>query len=53
MQAVKSYRAYYDNGLFIPYEPVIIPKGCQVVVTVLDFIAEKLEVVFNFKAMIK
>ena len=40
MQAVKSYRAYYDDGLFIPYEPVTIPKGCQVVVTVLDFLKE-------------
>ncbi|MCL1862244.1 MAG: DUF104 domain-containing protein [Defluviitaleaceae bacterium] len=40
MQAVKAYRAYYDDGLFIPYEPVAIPKGCQVVVTVLDFLAE-------------
>ena len=40
MQAVKSYRAYYDDGLFIPYEPVTIPKGCQVVVTVLDFLVE-------------
>ena len=41
MQAIKSYRAYYDDGLFIPYEPVAIPKGCQVVVTVLDFIVER------------
>ena len=40
MQVVKSYRAYYDDGLFIPYEPVIIPKGCQVIVTVLDFLVE-------------
>ncbi|MCL2217440.1 MAG: DUF104 domain-containing protein [Defluviitaleaceae bacterium] len=40
MQAVKAYRAYYDDGLFIPYEPVTIPKGCQVVVTVLDFLTE-------------
>ena len=40
MQAVKAYRAYYDGGLFIPYEPVTIPEGCQVVVTVLDFLAE-------------
>ena len=40
MQAVKAYRAYYDDGLFIPYEPVAIPKGCQVIVTVLDFLAE-------------
>ena len=37
MQTVKAYRAYYDDGLFIPYEPVTIPKGCQVVVTVLDY----------------
>jgi len=40
MQAVKTYRAYYNDGLFIPYEPVTIPKGCQVVVTVLDFLSE-------------
>jgi len=40
MQATKTYKAYYDNGFFIPYEPVTIPKGCQVVVTVLDSIAE-------------
>ena len=40
MQALKSYRAYYDNGSFIPYEPVTIPKGSQAVVTVLDFPAE-------------
>jgi len=40
MQAVKSYRAYYNDGFFIPYEPVAIPKGCQVVVTVLDFFGD-------------
>ena len=40
MQAIKTYRAYYDDGLFIPYESVTIPKGCQVLVTVLDFLAE-------------
>jgi len=40
MQTVKTYRAYYNDGLFIPYEPVTIPKGCQVVVTVLDFLLE-------------
>ena len=44
MQAVKAYRAYYDDGLFIPYEPVTIPKGCQVVVTVLDFLVEDTQV---------
>jgi len=37
MQSVKSYMAYYDDGLFVPYETVTIPNGCQVVVTVLDF----------------
>ena len=40
MQTVKTYRAYYDDGLFIPYEPVIVPKGCQVIVTVLDFLID-------------
>ena len=43
MQAVKSFRAYFDDGLFIPYEPVTIPKGCQVVVTVLDFPVENVQ----------
>ena len=44
MQTVKAYRAYYDDGLFIPYEQVTIPKGCQVIVTVLDFLAEGTQV---------
>ena len=43
MQAIKTYRAYYDDGLFIPYEPVTIPKGCQVIVTVLDFLAADMQ----------
>ena len=33
MQAVK---AYYDDGKFIPLQPVVIPKGSQVIVTILD-----------------
>ncbi|MCL2421616.1 MAG: DUF2281 domain-containing protein [Defluviitaleaceae bacterium] len=37
MQAVKSYRAYYDEGSFVPYEPVTIPKGSQAIITILDF----------------
>ncbi|MCL2204863.1 MAG: DUF104 domain-containing protein [Defluviitaleaceae bacterium] len=37
MQVVKSYRAYYDEGIFIPYEPVTVPKGSQAVITILDF----------------
>ena len=34
MQAIK---AYYDEGKFIPYEPVKIPRGSHVIVTILDF----------------
>ena len=33
MQAVK---AYYDGSRFIPYEQITIPKGSQVIVTILD-----------------
>ena len=35
MQAVK---AYYDEGAFIPFEPVTIPKGSHAIVTILDFV---------------
>ena len=34
MQAIK---AYYDEGKFIPFEPVRIPKGSHAIVTILDF----------------
>ena len=34
MQAVK---AYYDEGIFVPFEPVVIPKGSHAIVTILDF----------------
>ena len=34
MQAIK---AYYDEGKFIPFEPVQIPRGSHVIVTILDF----------------
>ena len=34
MQAV---RAYYDEGKFVPMQPVRIPKGSQAIVTILDF----------------
>jgi len=37
MQAVKAYRAYYNDGLFVPYEQVVIPKGSQAIVTIIDF----------------
>jgi len=34
MQAVK---AYYNEGAFIPFEPVAIPKGSHAIITILDF----------------
>jgi len=34
MQAVK---AYYSEGAFVPFEPVVIPKGSHAIVTILDF----------------
>lgn len=36
-QAVKSYRAYYNDGQFVPYESVVASKGTQAIVTILDF----------------
>jgi len=34
MQAVK---AYYDEGKFVPLQPIRIPKGSRAIVTILDF----------------
>ena len=34
MQAI---RAYYDEGKFVPFKPVKIPKGSHAIVTILDF----------------
>ena len=34
MQAVK---AYYDNGKFVPMQPVVVPKGSYAIITILDF----------------
>jgi len=34
MQAVK---AYYDEGKFVPFQPIKIPKGSHAIVTILDF----------------
>ena len=34
MQAVK---AYYEEGKFVPFQPVKIPKGSHAIVTILDF----------------
>ena len=34
MQAVK---AYYEDGKFIPFQPVRVPKGSHAIITILDF----------------
>ena len=39
MQAIK---AYFDEGKFIPFRPVRIPKGSYAIVTVLDFPDEEM-----------
>lgn len=38
MQAIK---AYYNEGAFVPFEPVAIPKGSHALVTILDFIQDE------------
>ena len=40
MQAV---RAYYDEGKFIPMQPVKIPKGSQAIITILDFAVDEVK----------
>lgn len=34
---MQAYRAYYEEGKFVPFEPVKVVKGSQAIVTVLDF----------------
>ena len=34
---MQAYRAYYDDGKFVTFEPVTMPKGSQAIVTILDF----------------
>ena len=34
MQAIK---AYYDEGAFVPFESIEIPKGSHAIITILDF----------------
>jgi len=34
---MQAYRAYFDEGKFVPVEPVRIEEGSQAIVTVLDF----------------
>jgi len=41
MQAVK---AYYYEGAFVPFEPVVIPKGSHAIVTILDFVINQAQV---------
>ena len=33
MQAIK---AYFDEGAFVPFEPITIPKGSHAIITILD-----------------
>ena len=37
---MQAYRAYFDEGKFIPYEPVTVPKGSQALVMIFDFLAK-------------
>jgi predicted DNA-binding antitoxin AbrB/MazE fold protein len=41
MQAVK---AYYNEGTFVPFEPVVLPKGSHAIVTILDFAINQTQV---------
>jgi len=41
MQAVK---AYYSEGAFVPFEPVVIPRGSHAIVTILDFSIDQAQV---------
>ena len=34
---MQEVRAYYDEGKFVPLEPLKIPKGSQAIVTILGF----------------
>jgi len=34
MQAIK---AYYDDGKFVPIQPIRLPKGSSAVITIFDF----------------
>ena len=35
--SMQAYRAYYQDGHFVPHEPVTIPDGCEAIVTILSF----------------
>ena len=40
MQAIK---AYYNEGTFIPFEPVMIPQGSHAIITILDSVINQEE----------
>jgi hypothetical protein len=33
---VQAVKAYFDEGAFIPFEPISIPKGSHAIITILD-----------------
>ena len=40
-----AVRAYYDEGKFVPLQPLRIPKGSHAIVTILDSIEEESPIV--------
>jgi len=40
---MQACRAYYSKGNFVPFEPLKIPEGSHVIITVLDFLAREAE----------
>jgi len=40
MQAVK---VYYEDGKFIPFQPIKMPKGSHAIVTILDFPIDEMD----------
>jgi predicted DNA-binding antitoxin AbrB/MazE fold protein len=40
VKIMKAYKAIYNQGQFVPLEPIAIPEGSNAIVTVLDFPVE-------------
>ena len=40
---MQAYRAYYNEGRFIPLEQLEIPEGSHAIITVLDFPQESID----------
>ena len=38
---MQSVSAYYDEGKFVPIQPVNIPEGSQAIITILDYYTGK------------